>query len=43
MLKVEIIVDAPMEDAPGVKELLCMALDSVPDARVVRVVKVVEP
>jgi len=40
MLKVEIFVEAPMKDAPGVKECICMALEGVEGVRLVRVVGV---
>lgn len=40
MLKVEVIVDAPMKDAQGVKECICMALESVPGVKRVRVLGV---
>lgn len=40
MMKVVVIVDAPMKDAPGVKECICMALESVSGVRAVRVVGV---
>ena len=36
MLKVEVIVDAPMKDAQGVKECICMALEDVPGVQAVR-------
>ena len=42
MMKVEIIVDAPMKDAVGVKELVAMALEQVPGVVCVRV-RGVEP
>ena len=40
MMKVVVIVDAPMKDAQGVKECICMALESVPGILSVRVVGV---
>lgn len=40
MMKVEILVDAPMKDAAGVKELIAMAMENVPGVRLVRVVGV---
>jgi len=39
MLKIEVIVDAPMEDAPGVKELICMILEDLGDAHVTMISK----
>lgn len=40
MMKVEILVDAPMKDAAGVKELIAMAMENVPGVQLVRVVEV---
>ena len=39
-MEITVRVEAPVEDVPGVKELLCMALESVPGAQVKGVVKV---
>ena len=40
MVKVEIVVDAPMKDAVGVKELVAMAMERVEGVVAVRVVGV---
>lgn len=40
MLEITIKVSGTVEEVPGVKELLCMALEGVPGARVAEVVKV---
>jgi len=40
MMKIVIVVDAPMKDAQGVKELVSMAMEQVPGVLSVRVVGV---
>ena len=40
MMKVVVIVDAPMKDAAGVKELVSMAVEQMPGVLSVRVVGV---
>lgn len=42
MLKIVVFVEAELEETPGVKELLSMAIESVPGARVRGVAQVDE-
>lgn len=39
MLKIEVVVDADMEDATGIKEWICMALEGLGDAHVTMISK----
>ena len=39
MLKVEVIVDAPLEDSAGVKECICMSLEWLGCAHVTMISK----